>query len=56
MTGIIVLSAVLVVLLVVCAAVTLVLLRGGKMRGRLRAAGVEMIALVLFGYLAFQVR
>ena len=47
---------VLLAVLLVLAAVVLLALNGGRMRGRWAASGAELVALVLLGYLAFHVR
>ena len=50
------LNYVIVVALAIAAGVILAGLRGGRLRGRITALGVETLALILVGYLAFQSR
>jgi len=47
---------VLLVVLLICAAATLAVLRGFRLRGKWAAFGAETVALVLVGFLAFQVK
>jgi SAM-dependent methyltransferase len=50
------LNYVLLAVLVICAVLVLVLLHAGRLWGRLLAFTAELVALVLIGYLAYQVR